>query len=54
MSNAVDDALESVWNFIDMEADALELHQEYVEFLEGLLDEGKSRLVAAREDLYGN
>jgi hypothetical protein len=53
MSIEVSDALESVWNFIDVEMDALDL-QEYVQFLEGLLDEGKSRLVAAREDLYGN
>jgi hypothetical protein len=53
MSKAAYEAVESVGNFIDVEADALELH-EYVEFLEVLLDVVQSRLIAAQEDLYGN
>lgn len=52
MSNASGDAVESVSNFIDVESDALEL-PEYVEFLEELLSDVKSRLAAAKEDLYG-
>lgn len=52
MSNAVNEAEESVDNFIDVEAEALS-HHEYVDFLEALLSDVQSRLTAAQEDLYG-
>jgi hypothetical protein len=51
-TNPIAEAVESVSNFIDTEAEALELG-EYVGFLEELLDDVSSRLLAARADLFG-